>query len=218
MTINHKEIDKKYFKMLYQQAELRKEMVGQRIIAAFYTSKIEGYNIDIKDSTIIHIPTGSIILQLSNHNYYQIYTNYQTWSGGEYGLMLKKLDINKFEKLKTDKNYFEENTNWQLLNKQKIISIQWNWKTAPNCTLDKQGLTARQAKELIYIGCWPDNFIFHFSNEQKIYFFALEPDSEIEPKKTYTLISGGEEIMIFFDETKLKHWEITTIGFEIINK
>ena len=61
----------------------------------------------------------------------------------------------------------------------------------------------------------PESFLFHFDNDISVFFFALEPDALFEDEKTYTLISGGEEILIFFDKADLKRWNINTIGFQI---
>jgi len=83
--------------------------------------------------------------------------------------------------------------------------------------LNGQTLTTEQVEKFIYeYSVIPDNFIFHFSNGQKIHFFALEPDTKIEDKGIYTFVHGGEEIMIFFDENRLNYWELITVGFEII--
>jgi len=169
-----------------------------------------------KDSSVIHVQTGFIILQLSNDTYYQLNTTYQTYAGGEFGIMLKKLDAEKFENEKylSDKNYFKIDKNWQSVDNEEIVNIHWNWKIEPNCKLNGQTL---QVEKFIYEdSVIPNNFIFHFSNGQKIHFFVLEPDTKIEDKEIYTFVHGGEEIMIFFDENRLNYWELTTVGFEIL--
>ena len=218
--MDNKEIFRNWFyKTNKEQFEIRQKMVGQQIVAAFYSPFVDGWDIEIKDETIFHIPMGFITLQLSDNNYYRINTSYQSWCGGIFGILIEPIDFNKFSEtiFETDKAYFNSNKNWSTISNSELLSIDWNWKREPNCKLDGQTLTLNQAENYLYEDCFvPDNLVFHFSNGETIYFFSLEPDAEIVNNKTYTLISGGEEIMVFFKADRLKKWEINTLGFEIL--
>lgn len=204
-------------KTINEQLEIRQELIGQTIAEIFYTPKVEGWDIAIKDETVIHLPLGYLTFVTSNGHIYEINTNYQSFCGGLFGITLNKKDSKETHNpiAYALTNYMLLDKKWSDISKFKISKIEWNWKE-PTCNANQQVLTKRDIKKYLFADCFvPENFVFHFDNGQKVYFFALEPDEEILDKQTYKLLSCGEEIMIFFDESKLQNWNINTIGFQI---
>ena len=204
-------------KTINDQSEIRQELIGQTIAEIFYTPKVEGWDITIKDETVIHLPLGYLTFVTSSGRIYEINTNYQSFYSGLFGITLNKQDSKEthnptaFDLI----NYMLLDKKWSDLSKFKIGKIEWNWKE-PSCKANKQILTKREIKNYLFKDCFvPENLVFHFDNGQKVYFFALEPDGEMLDTETYKLISCGEEIMIFLDESKLQNWNINTIGFQI---
>lgn len=113
-------------------------------------------------------------------------------------------------------NQFLQDEKWNSIKGAMIKQVDWNWKRKPDCKLNGQMLSIREAHEFLLEDSFvPESLVFHFECNKSIFLFALEPDEEISEKQSYTLISGGEEMMIFFDEADLKQWDINTIGFQI---
>jgi hypothetical protein len=113
-------------------------------------------------------------------------------------------------------NQFLIDEKWKGTKGAKIKQVDWNWKREPDCKLNGQSISIRQSHKFLSEDSFiPESLVFHFDNDKSIFFFALEPDEQNEEKKTYTLISGGEEIIIFFDKADLKRWNINTLGFQI---
>jgi len=201
-----------------EQFQLRHELVGQTLEGIFYTPKVDGWDIELTDSGAIHLPLGYLTMATSTGNFYRMDTNYQSWSGGIFGILLSKIDVietHNPQVFPLVKQFFQNNT-WDSFKGAKIKQIDWNWKREPNCKQDGKILSIKQAhKYLLEDSFVPESFVFHFDNNKNVFFFALEPDTLLEDQKTYTLISGGEEILIFFDKADLKRWNINTIGFQI---
>ncbi|TAM97238.1 MAG: hypothetical protein EPN39_11770 [Chitinophagaceae bacterium] len=215
---SQKEHFKSWFdRTIKEQSEIRQELIGQSITEIFYTQRVEGWDITIKDETVIHIPLGYLTFVTSNRNIYEINTSYQSFCGGLFGIMLRKKETKEtynpsiFPLI----NQMVLDNKWSNISKLKINQIEWNW-TEPTYKASHQILTKREALKYLFEDCFlPENLTFQFDNEKKIYFFVLEPDEEIIDKQTYKLLSCGEELMIFLDETKLRIWNINTIGFQI---
>ena len=201
-----------------EQALIRKELAGQTITTIFYSSKVEGWGIDIKDETVNHLPYGFLTFETDKGNCYRIDTNYQTWSGGIFGIMLQKITADKIQdETNTSINHLLIEKNWLAVDQCKIVHIEWNWTRRLNSR--KSGLSilalSKAKKYLFEDEFVPENLVFHFDNGKKIYFFALEPDEELLVSKTYKILGGSEEIMIFFEEGRLNDWDITSLGFQI---
>ena len=203
---------------IQEQFKIREELIGQSVEGIFYTPQVDGWDIDLKGNNAVHLPLGYLTFVTSAGNTYRMETNYQTWCGGIFGIMLEKIIKNEthnpivFPLI----NQFLQNEKWNIIKDAKIKQVDWNWKRETDCKLNGQNLSIREAhKFLLEDSFAPESLVFHFDNNKSIFFFALEPDEEICDKQTYTLISGGEEIMIFFDETDLKRWDIHIIGFQI---
>ena len=62
-----------------QQFQLRQELVEQTLEGIFYTSKVDGWDIELEDSGAIHLPLGYLTLVTTTGNLYRIDTNYQSW-------------------------------------------------------------------------------------------------------------------------------------------
>lgn len=218
-TEEYKAIFKKYFlKTIQEQSSIRKEMIGKSIDAIYYAPKVEGLNVDIKDESVIHVPMGYLTLQLPDSQLYRLNTNYQTWWGGIYGILIERIHAVDFfnNKFKPEENQIVYNKSWQFIRGQRIENIKWNWKTEPYDKNEGKILTAKEALDYLYEDSFlPNNLVFKFENNKSIYFFALEPDAEVSDKSIYTFIPGGEEIMVFLDESKLPTWNIFNKGFEI---
>ena len=205
-------------KTIQEQSVIRQELIGQSITGIFYTPKVEGWDIDIKDKEVIHLPLGYLTFATSCGNNYRINTNYQSWCGGIFGIMLERII-----RIETHNPTVFPLTNqllladkWNYIKGAKIKQVDWYWKREPNCKLNGQSLTIKKVQKYLFEDCFlPESLVFHFDNAKSSYFFALEPDKEFVDKKTYKLISGGEEIMIFLDNKKFKNWDITSIGFQI---
>lgn len=221
--MNTLQLQKEMFKSWFdttiaQQFQLRQELVGQTLEGIFYTSKVEGWDIDLEGSGVIHLPLGYLTLETTTGKLYRIDTNYQSWCGGIFGILLSKIDVNETHNATVFPlvNQLLHDEIWDSIKGAKIKQIDWNWKRETNCKLDGQILSIKKAyKYLSEDSFVPENLVFHFDNDKSIFFFALEPDEQLEDKKSYTLIGGGEEILIFFDKADLKHWNINTIGFQI---
>lgn len=200
-----------------QQFAIRQELIGESITDVYYIPKAEGWGIDIKDETAIHLPYGNLTFQTTSGNTYRINTSYQTWCGGIFGIMLEKINT----KGEPDPSVSLENQllldeKWDSVKTAKINAIQWYWKRDKIYKPDKQKFTVDKVREYLFEDSFtPESLVFLFDNGKKIFFFALEPDEEFPKKNTYNLLGGGEEIMIFFDEGKLDRWNITSLGFEI---
>ena len=204
-------------KTLNDQSEIRQELIGQSITEIFYTPQVEGWDINIKDETVIHLPLGYLAFVTSKGHIYEINTNYQSYCGGLFGIMLTKQLTRETHNPTAFPltNYMLLDKKWSDVSKFKISQIDWNWNE-PTFNLNQQVLTKSEAQKHVFKDCFlPENFVFHFDNGQKLYFFSFEPDAEIKDKQTYKLLSCGEEIIIFFDETKLQSWDINKIGFQI---
>lgn len=201
-----------------EQFTIRQELIGQSLDGIFYTPKVEGWDIDLKENNVIHLPLGYLTFVTSNGNNYRIHTNYQTWSGGIFGIILKKT-INNEVHIPTVfplVNYILQDEKWKIIKGSKIKQVDWNWKREPNCKLNEQSLSLTEIqKYLLEDSFVPESLVFHFDNDKCIYFFAFEPDEENVENQTFKLLSGGEEIMIFFNDIDLKRWDITSIGFQI---
>jgi hypothetical protein len=201
-----------------KQFQLRQELVGQTLEGMYYTSKVEGWDIEFDGSGAIHIPLGYLTFGTTIGNFYRIHTIYQTWCGGIFGILLEKITENETHNPKAFPliNQFFQDEKWKSIKGAKIKEVDWNWKCEPDCKLNGQSLSIKQSHKFLSEDSFvPESLVFHFDNDKSIFFFALEPDEEIEEKKTYTLISGGEEIIIFFDTADLKRWNINTLGFQI---
>ena len=204
--------------IINQQFQLRQELVGQTLEGIYYTSKVDGWDIDLTDSGVVHLPLGYLTIATTTGHFYRMDTNYQSWCGGIFGILLSKIDVNESHNPNVFPlvNQFFQDETWDNIKGAKIKQIDWNWKREPNCKLDGQILSIKQAhKYLVEDSFVPESFLFHFDNDISVFFFALEPDALFEDEKTYTLISGGVEILIFFDKADLKRWNINTIGFQI---
>lgn len=201
-----------------QQFQLRQELVGQTLEGIFYTSKVDGWDIELEDSGAIHLPLGYLTIVTTTGNLYRIDTNYQSWCGGIFGILLSKIDVKETHNATVFPlvNQLLHDETWDSIKEAKIKQIDWNWKREPHCKLNGQILSIKQAHKYLSEDSFvPESFVFHFDNDKSIFFFALEPDEQLEDKKSYTLISGGEEILILFDKADLKRWNINTIGFQI---
>ena len=204
-------------KTIKEQFEIRQELIGQSIVEIFYTPKVEGWDINIIDDTVIHLPLGYLTFVTSNGLIYEINTNYQSFCGGLFGIMLTKKTTRETHNptVYTLTNYTQMDKKWNDISKNKISKVEWNWKE-PTLKSNQVVLTRNEVQKYIFEDCFvPENLVFEFDNKQKILFFGLEPDTENTEVQTYSLISCGEEIMIFLDETKLKNWNINTIGYQI---
>jgi hypothetical protein len=205
-------------KTINDQLEIRQELIGQSIAEIFYTPKVEGWDINIKDETIIHLPLGYLTIVTSLGHIYEINTNYQSFCGGLFGIMLAKKLTKETHSLAAFPltNYILLDKKWSDISKFKLSQIDWNWNE-PTFNPNQHVLIKSKAQKYIFEDCFlPESFVFHFDNGQKVYFFSFEPDAEIKDNQTYKLLSCGEEIMIFFDETKLLDWDIKTTGFQIL--
>lgn len=205
-------------KTINNQLEIRQELVGQSITEIFYTSQVDGWDIHIKDETVVHLPLGYLTFVTSKGHIYEINTDYQSFNGGLFGIMLtrKGTKENHNPTAFPLTNYMLLEKKWCDINKLKINQIDWNWNE-PTFNSNQQTLTKSEAYEYIFEDCFlPENLVFRFDNGRKIYFFSFEPDAKIKDKETYKLLRGGEEIMIFFDETKFQSWDINTIGFQLL--
>lgn len=203
--------------LFVQQQQLFEELIGQVIIEIRYTNELEGWDIDIQDESIIHIPMGFVNFKTEKGGYYRIITNFQSYQGGYYGILLEKYDEHELmTKLhEKDVNHYDQSI-WEPIHSQTIQKIEWNWKSISEKFMEGKEVTRTQIQQILYEkDLVLDNLIIHFSYGRKIFFFALEPDNKLEDKNTYYLLSGGEELMIFFDEEKLVKWDITTFGFKI---
>ena len=200
-----------------EQSEIRQELIGQSIVEIFYSTRIQGWDIDIKDDTVIHLPLGYVTFVTSSGNIYEINTNYQSFCGGLFGLMLHRKSTkethNPAEFPLTDFMLLDKK--WSDIRNLKINQVDWNWND-PTYKVNQRILTKQEVQKYLFDDCFvPESLVFHFDNKQKIYFFALEPDEEVVDNQTYRLMSCGEELMIFMDETKLQKWNINRIGFQI---
>ena len=215
---SQKEHFKSWFdRTIKEQSEIRQELIRQSITEIFYTLRVEGWDINIKDETVLHLPLGYLIFVTSSGNIYEINTNYQSFCGGLFGIMLHKRDTKETHNSTAFPliNYMLLDKKWSNISKLKINQIEWNWNE-PTYKASEQILTKQEAGRYLFEDCFvPENKAFHFDNGQKIYFFALEPDEEITNRQTYKLLSCGEELIVFLDETKLQNWNINTIGFQI---
>ncbi len=201
-----------------KQFQLRQELAGQIIEGIFYTSKVDGWDIEVEKSGAVHIPLGYLTLTTTTGNIYLVDTNYQTWYGGIFGILLKKLTDNNTHKPTVFPliNQFREDEKWNRIKGAKIRQVDWNWKREPECKLDGQSLSIKEVHKFLQEDSFvPESLVFHFDNDKSVFFFALEPNEQIDDKQTYTLISGGEEIIIFFDKADLRRWNINTLGFQI---
>jgi hypothetical protein len=220
-TLQKQKNDFKVFfkKFLQEQNGIRQELIGQSIAEIFYTPEVEGWDIDIKDATAIHLPYGYLNFTTISGQYYRINTNYQTFWGGIFGIALERRITNETHNSASVPliNYMLSDERWTAIKGAKISQIDWNWKREPNCRLDGQTLTTKKAEKYLFEDSFaPDNLVFHFDNGMTVYFFALEPDEENYGQQTYKLLSGGEEIMIFFSRVRLQDWGISSLGFQIL--
>lgn len=206
-------------KFLQEQNRIRQELIGQGIEEIFYMTEVEGWDIKIKDETAIHLPYGYLNFTATSGQSYRINTNYQTFCGGIFGIALERLNTNETHNPASVPliDYMLSDERWTAIKDTKITHIDWNWKREPNCRLDGQTLTMKKAEKYVFEDCFaPDNLAFHFNNGRTVYFFAHEPDEENIENQTYKLLSGGEEIMIFFDMARLQEWGISSLGFLIL--
>ncbi len=189
-------------------------MIGKGIDAIYYAPKVEGWE-EIKDKEVIHVPMGFLTIQLSDTTFYKLNTDYQSWCGGIFGIQIERIQAKEFfeNKYVQDENNLNVNKNWQAIAGQRIRNIKWYWKTDSNEVLDGTVLNDEDALEFLFEDLFlPESIVFTFENNKKVYFSAFAPDSD------YKLITGAEEIMIFFDEAKLLQWGIASKGFEIEQK
>ena len=217
----HKELFQKYFKeLIKEQSLIRNDMLGHSISSIYYTPKLDAWNIDIKDENIIHLPMGVVTLVLSNGKHYQINTNYQSWSGRSFGVLLKKLEKEEFtkNKLELDKDYYNKEHIWSPFQDVLITKVNWNWKTKLEEPKNGKKLSLSLASKYIFEDYFvPESLILEFENKEKVFFFGLEPDEKKTYNNTYSLIRGGEELIIFLNENKLERWNLKNIGFQIID-
>lgn len=215
----HREKFKSWFgKTINEQFQLRHELVGQALEGIFYTPKVDGWDIELTGSGAIHLPLGYLTIATTTGQFYRMDTNYQSWCSAIFGILLSKINVNETHNPNVFPlvNQFFQDETWDNIKGAKIKQIDWNWKRGPNCKLDGKTLSNRQAQRYLFEDSFvPESFVFHFDNGNSVFFFALEPDTLLEDQKTYTLISGGEEILILFDQADLKRWNINTIGFQI---
>jgi hypothetical protein len=214
----HKKIFRDFFlEKTNEQFLIRSEMIGHHILSVYYTSKLEAWDFDIKDESVIHVPTGILTIKLSNGNYYQLNTNYQDLSGGSYGILIDKIEEKSFlrQKFDLDTDYFSELKRWDKFKKISIDSIKWKWNAKGKIYKRGTVLALKKITEDFIYNFVPESLVLKFDNNETIHILALEPDAEIPDKETYTLLSCGEEFMIFLDENKLEKWDLSNLGFEI---
>ena len=217
---NHKTHFISWFdKTIKEQSVIRQELIGQSFTGIFYTPKVEGWDINITDEEVIHLPLGHLTFATSTGNNYQINTNYQSWCGGIFGIMLEKV-VTTETHIPTDSqltNHMLLNDKWNYIKDAKLKQVDWYWKREPNCKLNGQSLTISSVQNYLFEDSFvPESLAFHFDNSKSLYLFALEPDEKLVEKKAYKLLSGGEELMIFFNNKKFRNWGITSIGFQIL--
>jgi hypothetical protein len=218
MDTQHTNFKYSFDKTIKDQSEIRQELIGQTIVEIFYTPKVEGWDINIEDETVIHLPLGYLTFVTSTGLICEINTCYQSFCGGLFGIMLeRKLTKETHNPVVYPlTNYMLIDKKWNDVSKFKITQINWNWNE-PTFKSNQQLLTKIEAQKYLFEDCFvPESFVFHFENGKKIYFFSFEPDEEIKDKQTYKLLTCGEELMIFLDETKLQTWGIKTFGFQIM--
>ena len=61
-------------KTINNQLEIRQELVGQSITEIFYTSQVDGWDIHIKDETVVHLPLGYLTFVTSKGHIYEFAT------------------------------------------------------------------------------------------------------------------------------------------------
>jgi hypothetical protein len=200
--------------ILYQHSLICK-LIGQKIIDVYYRDIMDGWDFEITDPDVRHVPEGILFLITNNIQFYKIDTSYQSWSGGEFGLVIKdsnQEDLNQMgysSCLKTtDTNIFSNVIGTE------ILEIRWHWKLEqiePLKSININILCTNITDKDYY----PDNLEIAFKNGNRIYIFAAEPDNYLEESNTYTLIGAGEELMIFRTWKKAEEWGIKTKGFKI---
>ena len=261
-----------------EQFFIRNEIIGCHLQAIYYAPKLDAWDFDIKDESVIHIPMGILTFKLSNGNYYQLNTNYQEFNSGSFGILIDKIEEEAFlrNKFDLDIDYFNQLKVWDKFKKLSIESINWKWKAGkeyrsikalvhqilssccyfcflfpstalkflavamamskcrtiglPNhrsaesfkfcfaeenniqkntdTNLELNALAFEEVTHDIIYDFVPESLVVNFENNESMCVLALEPDAEIPEKETYILMRGGEEFMIFLDETKLEKWVV----------
>jgi len=159
-----------------EQFLVRQELIGQSIVEIFYTPKVEGWGIDIKVKDIIHLPLGYLTFVTSSGKNYRVNTNYQSWCGGLFGIMLERIESSETHDPTVFPltNYMLLDDKWNDIKGSKVKEVDWYWKREPNCKLTGQHLALGEVQDYLFEDCFlPESLVFHFDNTKKYTFLLL---------------------------------------------
>ena len=218
MTEEHEKLYINWFKSQVEtQNKLTSELIGDSICDVFYTDNLKEWDIDIIQNNVIHVPTGYISFVTKQNKYYRINTDYQSWSGSEFGLLLESQTKNEFKIKLQEKDIIKSNEKkWLEVLDSEITDVSLNWKYEREYN-SFEGLSKNYntiAARILTTDYFPDNLSVKFKNGKELFIVAAEPDYEVGNNRYYLNIAG-EELMVFFDRNEMEKWGIKTLGFTI---
>lgn len=215
----HGKLYRDWFKDTFiEQQQLLSTLVGQSIKEVIYTHQLEGWDIDLPQNNVIHIPTGFLIMLTHQENCYRLFPNFQDYDNTGFGMTIEALSHQELEEKKweTDQNQ-SATKQWSSVLHTTISSVNLHWRNHIKQSSKRSEVRDLETvcSKLPTVNPLPEILHIKFSNDQELILLAAEPDSDLDDHK-YTLLRFGEETMLFFDIKTLEAWGIPGVGYRIV--